>query len=54
MLELLYRLLIGHHHKWEIIESKRIVKERGGIAIGSLKIVQCKICGKVKQTKLMT
>lgn len=53
MLELLYRLFIGHNHKW--LQIERIVRtaRRGNEGIGGLVFVmQCEVCGKIDQVNI--
>jgi hypothetical protein len=45
MLELLYRLLIGHSHKWKIIDE---VNCTGGGGNWTRRVCQCEHCGKIK------
>lgn len=46
MLEFLYKLFIGHIHKYEIIHEEAITY--GGTKVGNSYIQQCKICGKLQ------
>ena len=49
MLELLYRIFIGHNHTWEIIESLHRQDSSDGERGGIVKLLQCNECGKLKQ-----
>jgi len=49
MLEFLYKLFIGHVHKYEIIHEEHITCK--GTKIGNSYIQQCTVCGKLKQFK---
>ena len=51
MLELLYRILIGHNHKWKTVETmvatrNSLIHDRQ-ICIGKVYICRCEICGKM-------
>ncbi len=53
MLEFLYKIFIGHSHKWELFE--RLIREplpgsRGG---GVVYILKCDVCGKLKQVNVL-
>lgn len=50
MLELLYRIFIGHNHKWEIIREVGIIDD-GGNRVGTKYHLQCEICGNIKYIK---
>jgi hypothetical protein len=51
MLELLRRLLIGHAHKWEIINeiSGKCVNPLGGVGPCILYTLRCTECGAIKK-----
>lgn len=51
MLEFLYKLFIGHVHKYEIIDTNPIVDDNGK-RIGTLYVQKCQVCGKLKQFKV--
>lgn len=54
MLEFLYKLFIGHVHKYDIKEEVYIWKEgqTSGRPKQKLYIQQCTICGKLNQFKI--
>jgi len=50
MFELLYRVFIGHNHKWTQVETiMRAPRKIGGPAAGKVYILKYEICGKHKQ-----
>lgn len=49
MIEFLYKIFIGHNHKYEIISEEALTYK--GTKVGNSYIQQCKICGKLKQFK---
>ena len=50
MLEFLYKLFIGHVHRYEVINEESITCK--GTKIGNSYIQQCKICGKLKEFRV--
>lgn len=57
MLELLYKLFIGHAHKWKIIESRKtntfsFENNRIPKSISTTHTMQCEVCGKIKSYKV--
>ena len=52
MIEFLHRLLLGHNHKWKVIDRAILydtpIPGVGQLATGKKYILQCEICGKVK------
>lgn len=51
MLEFLYKLFIGHAHKYEIIDTNAIV-DKDDVRVGTSYVQQCKVCGKLNQFKI--
>jgi len=51
MLEFLYKLFIGHVHKYEIIDTNPIV-DGEQTRIGTSYVQQCTVCGKLNQFKI--
>lgn len=51
MLEFLYKIFIGHVHKYEIIDKNPIVDDNYE-RIGTLYVQQCTVCGKLNKFKI--
>lgn len=49
MLEFLYRIFIGHNHKWKIVEERVRASHYPGRIQGLVYVLQCEVCGNVKQ-----
>jgi len=47
MIEWLYRLIVGHNHKWVIIERLNRGKNSRGHTCGMVRILKCEVCGKL-------
>lgn len=52
MIELLQRLIIGHLHKWIREETVGVVSSDGDALAGKIIIMQCDVCGKLKNHKV--
>lgn len=48
MLEFLYKLFIGHVHKWKVLEETEVVSGRTNKPFKYIKILQCEHCGNLK------
>jgi hypothetical protein len=51
MLEFLYKVFIGHNHKWELLQSINRTDNEGTVN-GIVKVLQCSICGTIKQVDI--
>lgn len=54
MLELLYKLFIGHIHRYDVVEEINIMNTDSDSDIPKSKcyVMQCQVCGKLKQFKI--
>ena len=53
MLELLYRLFIGHTHKYEIIDYATVQSTKTPNLVNKVIYIQkCTVCGKLHQTTI--
>jgi hypothetical protein len=50
MIELLYKLFIGHNHKWKIIRQGTIGNGVGGTC-GNWYDLRCEVCGDIKMKR---
>jgi len=51
MFEFIQRILIGHNHKWVIIETYKRQTYKG-IVGNVVKLMQCEHCGKLKKFEI--
>ena len=51
MLEFLYKLFIGHVHKYEVLDTNTIIDKDNERIVTSY-VQKCTICGKLKQFKV--
>jgi len=52
MIELLQRLFLGHSHKWTIHETMMVRNDGGDSYEGKIVVLQCEVCGKLKNHKI--
>lgn len=53
MLEFLYRIFIGHNHKWVQVERALRAPLMGQkVSSGIVYIMRCEVCGKMKQQNI--
>lgn len=54
MLEFLYKLFIGHVHNYDIVEEINImnIDSNSDIPKSKCYVMQCQICGKLKQFRV--
>lgn len=50
MFELLYKLIIGHNHRYETVNAGKVYS--GSVIISNFYDCRCEICGKMKQFRL--
>jgi hypothetical protein len=54
MLEFLYRLIIGHHHKWEINQTVKVLEKDEPNPSKLIVVLQCSVCGKLKNHHIVS
>lgn len=52
MLEFIYKILIGHKHRYGEVMEKDNITDEDGDKIGRIYTVQCQVCGKIRGFKV--
>lgn len=52
MFEAIYRLIIGHTHKWVEVRQVKVLSRDGTALEGLIIVQQCEICGKLNNHKV--
>lgn len=50
MIEFIMRMILGHCHKWVMVSTINVTNDGG--KIGEIRVLQCEVCGNMRNHKV--